>query len=183
MLWREESRILHLNMPRNSFTIRSFVKFLWMAVRCQLETLDAPTPRHDAIQAPARLLLFVLAIWSLQRLDIRDTRFCVRGRDEIATGLVIVRAISSHPPLRAMVFLAPSHFVTWSPGPTEWSYLLYHMLTNMVLEGEEGPLSTPNFAYMMTGPDMLEWMGPMLDFTGTQDDMQSNTVDPPPTLP
>ena len=65
-----------------------------MAGRSQLETLDAATPQHDAVQTPTRLLLFVLANMSLQRLDVRGTRFSVRGRDELAPGLVIGKAIS-----------------------------------------------------------------------------------------
>ena len=76
-----------------------------------------------------------------------------------------------------------STFVTGSPGPLEWTYLLYHVLTNTVLEGEEGPLPTPNFVSMMTGPDMLEWTGPMLDLTRTQNGWLSVNKDGTPPLP
>ena len=60
-LWGEESQLFHLNVSWDSFTIRSFIQFLWMDGRSQLETLDAVTPTHDAVQVPARLLLFVLS--------------------------------------------------------------------------------------------------------------------------
>ena len=52
-LWGEESQLLHLNMSCNSFIIRSFIQFLWIADRSQLETLDRATSQHNAVQATA----------------------------------------------------------------------------------------------------------------------------------
>ena len=122
----------------NRFTVHSYIHFLWMAGRSHLETLEMATPDQDTDQAPARLLLFVLRNSSLQRLDIRGSCFCARGWDKLAPGLVIGRATLSHPLLRAML-LAPGNFNTWTQAPTEWTYLLYHVLIGTLLGGEEGP--------------------------------------------
>ena len=150
MLWRAESRLLHLNVLWSSFTVQSFIRFLWMAGRspletpdvARLETLNVATSEQDTVQAPACLVLFVFCNRSLQRLDIQGSRFFSRGRGKLAPGLVIARAISSHPLSRAML-LAPSNFNTTTQGPTEWTYLLSHMLICTLLGGEEGHRSIP----------------------------------------
>ena len=115
--WPTPSALPHLNISSNAPDLVGYAHLLWMAGRSSLETFDAAIDMsREGIQAPTRLLLFILSNSSLQRLDVRGTIFGI-GMDNGEMNLAsrLSRAITNHPSLRAR-FLDPTHFQTGTQG-------------------------------------------------------------------
>ena len=75
-LWRADSPLRHLNVSRNTPMIESLTCLCWGVGLSSLITLDAAMSDYMARHVPARLLTFILANKSLERVDLQGIRFC-----------------------------------------------------------------------------------------------------------
>ena len=75
-----DSPLRHLNVSHNTPTIESLICLCWGVGLSSLITLDAAMSDYPARHVPERLLTFILANKSLERVDLQGIRFCTMAQ-------------------------------------------------------------------------------------------------------